>query len=180
MQFFVFMICALCGLISGVVYDLLYVARCIVCGTNKTGYTAKDRIFIIASDLLYCAVFAAGYIFTSVMFNFEGVRLYMLIGCIFGAFIYLKSFHIIVAFLCNKVYNKIIKLKEKNGGTTKTASLSGGVDGQRDNFTCNSRGGDNLSASDDSVVEKANRQHKKRNRKIRNTHQRGRKRPKLS
>ena len=77
----------LCGIISGVVYDVLYIARAVLCGVDKSAYTVKDKIFIIAADVLYCLVFAAGFIFTSVMFDFEGFRLYMLIGCVLGALI---------------------------------------------------------------------------------------------
>jgi len=70
MQFFIFLTCLFCGVISGIVYDVLYIARCIVCGVNKREYTAKDKIFIICADLLYCLIFAAGVIFVSVMFDF--------------------------------------------------------------------------------------------------------------
>lgn len=107
MQIFVFLTCAGCGALSGIVYDILYIARCAVCGVRKEAYTAKDRIFTIACDLLYCAVFAAAFIFTSVMFDFYELRLFMLFGCVLGAFLYLKSFHVIVAFSVKKVYNKI-------------------------------------------------------------------------
>lgn len=102
MQFFIFLTCLFCGVISGTVYDVLYIARCVVCGVEKSEYTAKDKIFIIISDILYCLIFAAGFIFVSVMFDFTALRLYMLLGCVLGALIYLKSFHTIVAFLIKK------------------------------------------------------------------------------
>ena len=107
MRFFIFIVCLFCGIISGILYDVLFVARVFLCGADKRVYTVKDRIFIIAADILYCLTFAAGYIFTSVTFDFEGFRLYMLIGCGLGALLYLKSFHVIVAFSVKKVYNKI-------------------------------------------------------------------------
>ena len=84
MAFFIFMVCLLCGILSGVVYDVLYIARCVLCGVDKQSYTVKDKIFIIAADILYCAVFAAGFIFISVMFDFYEIRAYMLIGCLLG------------------------------------------------------------------------------------------------
>ena len=68
MSVFIFITCATCGVLSGIVYDVLYVARCLVCGVHPRAYTAKDRVFLIACDIVYCAVFAAGYVFTSVMF----------------------------------------------------------------------------------------------------------------
>lgn len=143
MQFFIFLTCLFCGVISGTVYDVLYVARCIVCGMDKTEYTAKDKIFIIISDLLYCLVFAAGFIFVSVMFDFTSLRLYMLLGCILGALIYLKSFHTIVAFFTKKVYNtvsvKIQKRKSESSGRTKEKPHSRRVNGKRSNTVSNSR-----------------------------------------
>ncbi len=114
MQLYIFLICLFCGVVSGGVYDVLFVARSIVCGVNAAAFTVKDRIFIIICDLIYCLVFAAGFIFVSVMFGFGDLRLYMLIGCALGAFIYLKSLHIIVAFLINKVYN-VIATRRSNG-----------------------------------------------------------------
>ncbi len=122
MQFFIFLTCLFCGVISGIVYDVLYIARCIVCGVNKREYTVKDKIFIICADLLYCLIFATGFIFVSVMFDFTSLRLYMLLGCVVGALVYLKSFHAIVAFFVKKVYNTIVikkKKREKPRGRTK-------------------------------------------------------------
>ncbi len=112
MQIFIFITCALSGIISGVAYDVLYIVRCILCGPYTAAYTVKDRIFLVACDFLYCVIFAALYIFMSVLFNFGDLRLYMLLGCAAGAFIYLKSLHLIVAFFVKKVYNKINKRKE--------------------------------------------------------------------
>lgn len=109
----------LCGVASGLVYDVLYIARTFVCGVNKRKYTAKDKIFVVVCDLLYFAVFAAMFVFTSVMLEFYSLRLYMLIGCALGAIIYLKSLHLIIAFLVEKVYNSVnrrSRRKEKKHG----------------------------------------------------------------
>ena len=113
MQIFIFITCAFCGVISGVVYDILYIARCAVCGIHKEAFTVKDRIFTIACDIVYCLIFCAMFIFTSVMISFYELRLYMLLGCILGALLYLKSFHVIVAFFVKKVYNKLVQRKLK-------------------------------------------------------------------
>lgn len=110
MQIFIFMTCLFCGIISGTVYDVLYIARCILSGTEKENYTVKDKVFIFFCDLFYCLVFAAGFIFVSVMFGFSSLRLYMLIGCALGALLYLKSFHQIVAFFTDKAYN-VLKVR---------------------------------------------------------------------
>lgn len=167
MQFFVFMTCMFCGILSGAVYDVLFIARTVLCGVDKSAYTAKDKIFIIAADLLYCLVFAAGFIFTSVMFDFEGLRLYMLIGCVLGALIYLKSFHLIVAFFCKKVYNKITERKEKSGGRTKASTHGGGDNCQRDivnrDFGCRT----DIPAHLDRRIKRAKKSAGKRNKRVR-------------
>lgn len=101
----------MCGILSGIVYDVLYIARCCVCGIHKQAYTVKDKIFTAVCDVVYCLIFAAAFVFVSVMFEFEGLRLYMFIGCVLGALLYLKSFHIIVAFSVKKVYNRVTTKK---------------------------------------------------------------------
>ena len=113
MQIYIFIVCLFCGVISGIVYDVLYIVRCSLCGIDKSAYTVKDKIFLIICDLLYCFVFAAGFIFVTVIFDFENLRAYMLLGCAVGAIIYLKSFHIIVAISVRKVYNVITNRKEQ-------------------------------------------------------------------
>ena len=111
MQLFIFLTCVLCGIFSGIVYDVLYVARSFVCGIDKKKYTVKDKIFTFLCDLIYFAAFAAAFVFLSVTFEFYSIRLYMLVGCALGALIYLKSLHLIIAFCVKKVYNKFTKVK---------------------------------------------------------------------
>lgn len=115
MQIFIFLTCALCGVCSGIVYDVLFIARTFVCGADKAKFTLKDKIFTCICDLIYFAVFAAMFVFTSVTFEFYSIRLYMLVGCIAGALIYLKSIHLFIAFLIKKVYNNIVKVKIGRG-----------------------------------------------------------------
>ncbi len=125
MQIFIFLTCALCGVISGVVYDILYIARAFVCGLDKAKFTLKDKIFTCLCDLIYFIAFSVMFIFTSICFEFYAIRLYMLIGCALGALIYLKSLHFIIAFLVGRVYNRIRKMKTVRGGkawTKKSAS----------------------------------------------------------
>ncbi|MGN0804343.1 MAG: spore cortex biosynthesis protein YabQ [Candidatus Coproplasma sp.] len=109
MSVFIFLICVLCGASSGIVYDVLYLARVFVCGADKENYTVKDKIFTAVCDLIYFAVLSAMFIFVSVCFEFYSIRLYMLLGCALGVLIYLKSLHIIIAFLIKRVYNKVNK-----------------------------------------------------------------------
>lgn len=112
MQIFIFITCVSCGVISGIAYDILYIARCAVCGIYKQAYTLKDKLFTAACDVLYFLVFAVGFVFVSVMFDFKELRLYMLLGSALGALLYLKSFHVLIAFSVKKVYNKITSKKQ--------------------------------------------------------------------
>lgn len=108
MSVFIFLTCACCGVVSGLVYDILYIARCTVCGVESRAYTTKDKVFLIVCDILYCLIFAAAFVFVSVMFDFGGLRLYMFLGCALGFVLYLKSIHVFVAFFVKKVYNSIV------------------------------------------------------------------------
>lgn len=146
---FIFLTCLFCGVLSGTVYDVLYVARCVVCGIDKKGYTVKDKIFIIISDILYCLVFSAGFIFVSVMFDFTSLRLYMLFGCVVGVLIYLKSFHTIVAFCVKKVYNAVSTKKQKRierSERTEEKPRRRRFNGKRNNINIHSRRRGNLHA----------------------------------
>ena len=102
MQAFILLTCILCGAASGILYDVLYVARVIVCGADKQNYTVKDKIFTFFCDLIYFVVFALTFIYMCVCFDFFEFRLYMFIGLAFGALIYLKSLHLAIAFLIKK------------------------------------------------------------------------------
>ena len=149
MRIYVFIICLFCGVVSGVLYDVLYVARVSVCGLNRSAYTAKDKIFIAVADILYCLAFTAGFIFVSVMFDFEAFRPYMFLGCVLGALLYLKSFHEIIAFFVNKVYNGMVirygKLKERKVGRAKEKQNRRGSHGKRNTSHRHTRGSAHLS-----------------------------------
>ncbi|MGN0818281.1 MAG: spore cortex biosynthesis protein YabQ [Candidatus Coproplasma sp.] len=111
MQIFIFLVCALCGAASGIIYDLFYVARVIVCGAELAAYTVKDKIFTAVCDILYFAALASMFLFCSYLFDFYELRLYMLVATAIGALIYLKSLHIILAICIKKAYNRINKSK---------------------------------------------------------------------
>ena len=122
----------LCGVLSGVVYEILYIARVFVCGVNKRAYTVKDKIFTVLCDILYFAVFAAMFVFTSITFEFYSLRLYMLVGCVLGAIIYAKSLHVIIAICIKRVYNSLYNhknTKERGNGRRKAQKNSGGNNG---------------------------------------------------
>ncbi|MGN1104489.1 MAG: spore cortex biosynthesis protein YabQ [Candidatus Coproplasma sp.] len=115
MQAFILLTCILCGAVSGIIYDVLYIARVIVCGVDKQKYTVKDKIFTFFCDLIYFAVFALVFVYMCVCFDFYSLRLFMLAGLALGVLIYLKSLHSAIAFLIKKVYNNLNKHIRRKG-----------------------------------------------------------------
>lgn len=98
-QIYFFLICVLCGVVSGCVYDCLYIVKRLLPG-RKVGASL---------DVLFFIVFAVMYIFLAVLFEFPSFRPYLFLGCLLGLLLYLKSVHIILDFLINMLYNKIEK-----------------------------------------------------------------------
>ena len=116
----IFFICAAAGISSGIIYDLLYVVRTFACGGAPAG--ALPKIITVSCDLAYFVCLAAIFLLCAYFFDFYEVRAYMIVACALGATLYIKSMHLTVAFLVNKVYNrcrKIKKSKEKPKCRTK-------------------------------------------------------------
>ena len=111
-QIFVFFACTACGIVSGVLYDVIFCAL----------YPIRARWVHIVTDMFFFVLFAGLYLFVSVMFSLPSFRLYMLCACFIGFFLYLKSFHKIVAFFMEKIYNgygRKRKQKEERGCSKK-------------------------------------------------------------
>lgn len=106
----IFFVCAATGIISGVAYDLLYAARTFLCGVAPSG--ARAKIIVFSCDALYFVCLAAMFLACAYLFDFYEIRAYMLAACALGVALYLKSMHLTVAFLINKVYNKCRKIKK--------------------------------------------------------------------
>ena len=94
-----------CGIISGVFYDFLYVVRSLIF-LRAGRLSAAKTIVAAVCDLLTFAVLSGLYVFASVLFDFPNARFYMFLACFCGIFLYIKSFHILVAFLINRLYNR--------------------------------------------------------------------------
>ena len=101
-QFFIFLVGTLCGIVSGVLYDFIYCVR----------YPFRALWVRIATDILFFLLFAGLFLFVSVVFSLPAVRFYMFGGCLAGFFLYLKSFHKIVAFFAEKIYNGMCKKRK--------------------------------------------------------------------
>lgn len=142
-QIKIFLICLSCGVLSGVVYDFLYIIRRALSGKSfagenninagaakiNAGTPHKDaadpkinaaaprlklradraRAFIVTAvcDILFALALSLMFVCASVTFCFPDVRLYMFAAVAIGFVLYVKSFHIIVAFFVNRLYNSI-------------------------------------------------------------------------
>ena len=128
-QIKIFLICLSCGVLSGVVYDFLYIIRRALSGksfacaddinasaANKDAgaprpklRVARARAFIVTAvcDILYALALSLMFVCASVTFCFPDVRLYMFAAVALGFVLYIKSFHRTVAFFTNRLYNKI-------------------------------------------------------------------------
>lgn len=109
-QLFVFLVCTLTGIAGGLLYDLFYTVR----------FFLRFRWVHIASDILFCLAFAGLYLLVSLCVELPALRFYSFIGCLLGLFLYLKSFHKIVAFFSERVYNGVKALRKERSECPKT------------------------------------------------------------
>lgn len=109
-QFFTFLVCFLCGVGGGLIYDFFFLVRSVL----------RMRWVRIVSDVAFCIVFAGLYLFVSVMMGLGALRFYTALGCLSGLILYLKSLHKIVAFFAEKVYNGVKKLPKVHKRWTRT------------------------------------------------------------
>ena len=105
-QFHIFLVCVFVGVFGGLLFDVFFVVR--------NAY--RKRWLRTVCDFLFALFFAALYLAAAVVLAFPPLRFFDLLGCIFGLFLYLKSFHKIVAFFSEKLYNK---LNRRNKGKTE-------------------------------------------------------------
>ena len=118
-EFGVFAVCVAVGFLTGIAYEPFCLCRKVFCRRDK-------RLWIsFCADVLFFAVCTAVVIFTSYAFAFPSFRVYMWIGYALGGIIYLKSLHIILAFLHNVCYNKITKVVKKAKKREKTLKKEG-------------------------------------------------------
>lgn len=95
-----FAVSVFCGLISGIIYDILYAARTLI---------RAGKIITFILDVLF--FLASGYLVFRFLYPLNGfdIKWYMIMG-IFGGFcIERANFKKPVAYVTEKVYNKITK-----------------------------------------------------------------------
>lgn len=101
-QFYVFTACLLFGGVFGPIFSLSFFVKKISCTILK-----------IFFDIAAFIVFSAIYVVYAYILNFPDFRPYMAIGAVTGVFLYMKSWHIIVAKPIKMLYN-IQYSKQKN------------------------------------------------------------------
>ena len=102
-QFYVFLSCLSFGGASGVIFFIFWLVK----------YKIKNKIIRAVIDVLTSLIVTVLYVFYSFYMQFPSFRAYMILGVILGIYLYVKSFHIILAILCKKIYNILKKNKEK-------------------------------------------------------------------
>ena len=100
-QFYVFLVGICCGVAGGLMYDLICLIRTPV----------AKRPVVIVTDILFCILFAAFYLFVSVSLAFPDLRFYTFLACALGFFLYLETLHKIVAFFGKKIYNGLKRVR---------------------------------------------------------------------
>lgn len=125
-QLHIFLLCAVCGIAGGAIYDIFFCLR----------YPFRRRWLVIATDILFCLLFSVFYLAVSLASGMGSLRLYMIAGCAAGFYLYLKSFHKIVAFFAERciirVYSRLRKVKDKRKlCRTKATSRKIGQKGSR-------------------------------------------------
>ncbi len=114
MQLRIFLICLFIGVLGGFVYDVFFLLRNFY----------RKQWFRVLCDVCFCLCFGVFYFFLSVSLALPPLRGYHLLACVIGLTLYLKSFHKIVAFFADMLYNKLIgkhKRNTKHGRSNKRA-----------------------------------------------------------
>ena len=102
-QIFVFIACYAFGCVVGVSFGIIDHIKKII----------KVRFLGVVLEVLNFFIVSIIYLLYSHALRFPNFRLYMIIGVFLGVLSYLKSLHIIVAKCLQKVYNIIVKIKNK-------------------------------------------------------------------
>lgn len=98
-QIFVFIACVAFGGACGVLFTASAFLK----------FFIKNRWVKAVPDVAAFTVFSALYVWFAYFFNFPSHRAYMTAGALIGLFIYMKSFHFLLAFRAEKLYNIIVK-----------------------------------------------------------------------
>ena len=102
-QIYIFFSCLAFGIASGIIYSVIIFIKKVI----------KIKAFRIIFDLLFFIALAVAFLIYTFLLKFPSVRAYMLVGVISGLYIYLKSFHFILAKMSKRLYNIMVNKKRK-------------------------------------------------------------------
>ncbi len=103
-QFYVFLACISFGAVWGVVFSIESLLK----------RKIKIMYFRVLLDLIFFILLSGTYGIYSHWARFPSIRAYMPIGVIVGIYLYMKTFHIILAKAVKMAYNKYVrKLMQK-------------------------------------------------------------------
>lgn len=102
-QLHAFFLCAAFGIAGGFLYECL---------------AAIGRLFhrpavFAGAEIVFCLLFAAGYVLFSLWTALPPFRIYHALGCAAGLILYRKSCHKIVALSGKMVYNGYVRRKDR-------------------------------------------------------------------
>jgi len=104
-QFYVFIACLALGAICGILFSFSAIIKLAI----------NNKFIRIIPDLSAFIITCIIYVTYSFLLKFPSFRVYMAFGVILGIYLYLKSFHIILAKIIKKAYNIIDeKISRKN------------------------------------------------------------------
>ncbi len=102
-QIYLFFSCLSFGIASGLVYSVIIFLKKVI----------KIKVIKILLDLLFFLILSVSFLIYTFLLKFPSIRVYMLVGVVLGLYIYLKSFHFILAKMCKRLYNIVVSKKCK-------------------------------------------------------------------
>lgn len=100
-QLYVFICAFSIGSVFGIAYSCICLLKRII----------KLNFLRIIADVVFYGAFGIFFVFCSYYFRFPNFRFYMLVGALSGLFVYVKSFHFILAKKSVMIYNNISERK---------------------------------------------------------------------
>ena len=99
----IMLFCFAFGGIAGLIYELFYIIL----------LPTKSNVIKHVVTLIWWCVVAITFVFFNYYFHLGNFRLYKLAVILIGLLFYKNSFHKIIAFFLNRVYNKYVAYRKK-------------------------------------------------------------------
>ena len=124
-QFFIFIACVSFGGVMGLLYSPTLLLR------EKFG----NKLYVFIFELIFYLFLAFAFFVYSFIIKFHNLRGYMIVGVFIGIYLYVKSFHYMLAKFIKRYYNKIDKFllrkkiddRRKGKKTNRSVNSGGGI-----------------------------------------------------